>query len=721
MTMKHNIAKLFAAAATVAAVVAGCSALQEENGSRMREIKFAASVGTFQVKATDTAFEEGDAIGLYAEYPVNVNNVRLAWQNGGLVPEAPVYWGSDQLVDQSSLFYAYYPYSDQTGGRYIDFTVKEDQSTPGAYTASDLMTAATYATPADGTVQLNFVHRLSKLVLTIENHLDSELVKEVYLGNVLLSASLDLAFSQDYSSYGEPGVVKLCEGGIVTEDGVASQAWSAIIPAQNTNPRIKVVTQSGKEYVYESDYSVYFSPSRRYLGHLIIDQTAISTTFSSIIYDWYDGGDFWFKQDNPAKYIGDWSVIGGIQGSNWDTDFWMERTGDFTWSTTIEYHAGEWFKFRMNGDWNVNLGTPWNAVLNSWEWISLMDDGFDMQLAEDGIWSLNIDVRYKEFYAYKIADLSPGEIVLSDIQPVVDYPDDTWVDFTQVVYALSSRGFVLFDGKYSILVYTASDPGVQIGDIVHVSGNRIHYNNVPEVNQPSWEVVGHTDELMDLTYMYNDVTGYLDQDFASIAIPIAIEGVVSSDGYTIEVADQAFNGNIFYPVSELLLTGLYGHRVRVSGFYNGRRDDRLLVYIIATAVEDYGEEQSGYTAQGDGSLSNPFNATAAYQYAASLASGEVVGPVYVQGVISSVKYTYAEPYGTATFFISDDGSTGAPQFQVYSVLYFNGAAWVEGDAQIAVGDNVTVYGNITNYNGTPETQSKQAWLYSLNGWTGPEA
>jgi len=895
MTMRHNTAKLFAAAAALTLVVAGCT-VQEEN-ARQREIKFTASVGSFQVKATDTAFEAGDTIGLFANHPVSASNVCLAWQNGGLTPETPVYWGADQLVDQSTLFYAYYPYNARLeGDRNISFSVKEDQSTPAAYTASDLMTASTYATPAEGTVQLNFVHRLSKLVLTIDNQLADDAVKEVYVGNVKLSTNVDLAISQEYYAAGEPGAIKACEGGIVTQDGVAQQAWSVIFPSQSTLPRIMIVTRSGKEYVYETDYDIYFGASRRHYAHLILDQTALSASFTSTVFDWYEGEDFWFKQDNIARYLGDWAVIGSFQGTAWDKDFWMERSGDYGWTATIEYRTGESFKFRMNGTWDVNLGASWNAVLGSWEWISLVDDGADIQLSEDGIWCLNIDVRYKEFYAYKIADLPqpqdpnaiiqidgnmsdwaniPGiedntgayasfkavaddnylylysrrtsenfagiwgengyfyyffdtdrnpetgdgvlwsngpseaillvypfggsadypefvisgkntvapdyltagnvilkgaisdngveielripvsdlglprnrvidvttwgnkgatnmrgqslaltigevvEPVLDQIQPIVDVADDTWVDFTQVVYALSSRGFVLFDGKYSILVYTGSEPGVRIGDIVHVCGTRIHYNNVPEVNQPSWEVVGHTDDLMDLTYMYNDVTGYLDQDFANIAIPISMEGVVSSDGFTIEVADQAFNGSIFYPASEFSLASLYGHKVRVSGFYNGRRDDSKLVYIIATAVEDLGEVQSGYTAQGDGSLDNPFNATAAFQYAAGLASGEVAGPFYVRGIISNVKYTFSETYNTATFWISDDGSAEAPQFQAYNVYYFNASAWVEGDMQVEVGADVIIYGSITNYKGAPETASKQATIYSLNGWTGP--
>ena len=92
--------------------------------------------------------------------------------------------------------------------------------------------------------------------------------------------------------------------------------------------------------------------------------------------------------------------------------------------------------------------------------------------------------------------------------------------------------------------------------------------------------------------------------------------------------------------------------------------------------------------------------------------------VYVVGVISKIKYTFSAQYGTATFWISDDG-TEDEQFQCYSTYYLGDRAWVEGDTQIQVGDDVIVYGFVTNYNGdTPEFASKKNCLFELNGERG---
>lgn len=122
-------------------------------------------------------------------------------------------------------------------------------------------------------------------------------------------------------------------------------------------------------------------------------------------------------------------------------------------------------------------------------------------------------------------------------------------------------------------------------------------------------------------------------------------------------------------------------------------------------------------AQGDGTLANPFNAVAANAVAGALEQGSTsTEDYYIRGKISEIKFTFDAEHGTATFFISDDGTT-ANQFQVYSALYLGNRNWAEGDTQISLGDEVIVYGKLTNFKGTPETASKKAYLYSLNGKT----
>ncbi|MBQ9462609.1 MAG: BACON domain-containing protein [Bacteroidales bacterium] len=122
--------------------------------------------------------------------------------------------------------------------------------------------------------------------------------------------------------------------------------------------------------------------------------------------------------------------------------------------------------------------------------------------------------------------------------------------------------------------------------------------------------------------------------------------------------------------------------------------------------------------KGSGTLADPYNAAGAYALAAGLTSEQKSDDVYVAGKISSIKYTFSAQYGTATFNISDDGTTSGSQFTCYSVLYLNNRAWADGDTQVKVGDSVVIYGKLVNYQGnTPETSSKEAYIYSLNGVT----
>lgn len=121
--------------------------------------------------------------------------------------------------------------------------------------------------------------------------------------------------------------------------------------------------------------------------------------------------------------------------------------------------------------------------------------------------------------------------------------------------------------------------------------------------------------------------------------------------------------------------------------------------------------------EGEGTLEKPYTVADAIKVAGALTQGaQTATDVYVSGVISTIKYTFDAEHGTATFFISADGEA-ADEFQCYSVYYLENKSWVEGNTQIEQGDEVIIYGRLTNYNGTLETASKKAYIYSLNGVT----
>ncbi len=131
-------------------------------------------------------------------------------------------------------------------------------------------------------------------------------------------------------------------------------------------------------------------------------------------------------------------------------------------------------------------------------------------------------------------------------------------------------------------------------------------------------------------------------------------------------------------------------------------------------------------AKGTGTLEDPFNSVAATTEALKLASGSVSDKAYyIKGKVSEIakdmngnvqNYDYGT-FGNASFYVSDDGTTTS-QFYCYRVLYLGNKKWTTGAGDpLKVGDDVIVCAKLTNYNGTPETQQNEGYLYSLNGKT----
>ena len=121
-----------------------------------------------------------------------------------------------------------------------------------------------------------------------------------------------------------------------------------------------------------------------------------------------------------------------------------------------------------------------------------------------------------------------------------------------------------------------------------------------------------------------------------------------------------------------------------------------------------------------GTATDPISVADAIANAKAIGTEASAKDFYVKGKISSIKFEYSAKYGTATYNISDEGSTGTV-FTVYGSYYFDNKSWQEGQTQIAVGDEVVVCGKIINYNGnTPEFADKKNYLVSLNGKTSSE-
>lgn len=140
--------------------------------------------------------------------------------------------------------------------------------------------------------------------------------------------------------------------------------------------------------------------------------------------------------------------------------------------------------------------------------------------------------------------------------------------------------------------------------------------------------------------------------------------------------------------------------------------------LTPPTAEDDQEQESGDEpvegAQGDGSLENPFNAAAAYNYTAALPADQATSEkFYVKGIVcESNKMDISVKYNNATFHISDDGTANSTQFLIFRTKGLNGADITSAD-DVQVGDEVVVYASLVNYYGnTPETV-QGGIIYSL--------
>ena len=149
----------------------------------------------------------------------------------------------------------------------------------------------------------------------------------------------------------------------------------------------------------------------------------------------------------------------------------------------------------------------------------------------------------------------------------------------------------------------------------------------------------------------------------------------------------------------------------------------------ASNVTVYARFEEKTVQPNDGSQAHPFTVAEVRDFIDGLKGAVSENEVYVAGKIASIANNgqFSASFGNASFFISDDGQTTSDQFEAYRVLYLGNKKWVEGDATVAVGDEVIICGKVKLYspsNGDPVYETHQSnadnyngYLYSLNGQT----
>ena len=161
--------------------------------------------------------------------------------------------------------------------------------------------------------------------------------------------------------------------------------------------------------------------------------------------------------------------------------------------------------------------------------------------------------------------------------------------------------------------------------------------------------------------------------------------------------------------------------------YNRSTDVTFTIGLMKAYVHVDQTGEKGVKDNGKGTLESPFTVEGVKAYIDGLDNPSAASPdkVYIKGKITRIndKGTYGESgtFSNATFYISDDGTTDN-EFYCYRIAYLGNKKFSTGQTDIKVGDEVIVYGNVILYgtsNPVYETSQGTAYLYSLNGETGP--
>lgn len=178
--------KIFISAIAILAAITGCNKIETPAVTDDGTMRF--NVAHPATKATETAFEAGDKIGVYITgyqdgKPLALqlggnykNNNPVTYDGTSWTADPVIYWGEGKYD-----VFAYYPFMIPESVDELPFSVALDQRVMetadalSAYEASDFLYAVKKGvTSADGEVELMFKHKMSKLTVNLIKGADYE-------------------------------------------------------------------------------------------------------------------------------------------------------------------------------------------------------------------------------------------------------------------------------------------------------------------------------------------------------------------------------------------------------------------------------------------------------------------------------------------------------------------------------------------------------------------
>lgn len=255
---------------------------------------------------SNNAFEASDVIGIYvtdyadAQTPMplqisgnRANNAQVTFDGATWTPAQTIFWG-----DSKSDVYAYYPYSEtiEDVNEYY-FELATDQTGEG-YELSDFLWAkAECVAQADGAINLQMQHVMSKLIVKIvagEDYVGS-LPEDatVLLHSTVANANINLengAVSKHPYSGAES--IKMRNLGLKTTEGVKAVVYEAVVVPQMLESSVPLLEINSKSVSYLIEDPFNFRPGVAYTYTVTLNTstTSIKVDIGCELEDWNSGG-----------------------------------------------------------------------------------------------------------------------------------------------------------------------------------------------------------------------------------------------------------------------------------------------------------------------------------------------------------------------------------------------------------------------------------------------
>ena len=314
-------------------IVASCSNSDEsispveDKGS----VSFTASMKSLS-RATETEFEEGDQIAVYAMQEDENGSTTLK-PSGNYADDVTYTYTAGKFTNAKGIacpasfgvrYFAIYPNTAGSEVPVSKFQVKTNQHEAGQYTLSDLCTAVSDITK-EKEVDLVFSHRLSHVIINLEGNVLGTGQPIVSLTNV--NTMCDVNFSANsYVASGSKNVIRCTDNG--------TNSYKAIIVPQTIKmgEAFLSVSLNGKEHVLKAATDIVFASGKQRMFNLTIDNDEI-VSYTSNILPW--------DEDNRRLEIAPKTLDLGTKGNA--TFTMMSHNGSTVYELFTEGEAG-WAK-----------------------------------------------------------------------------------------------------------------------------------------------------------------------------------------------------------------------------------------------------------------------------------------------------------------------------------------------------------------------------------------